>query len=356
MSPDRYGWPSYDAELKQYARAPLDWTDVDGTTVLVTGATGLIGSYLVDLLLARNRVAAAGIRVIATGRSLAGLQQRFRDHRGSPQFVPREVRLDTDVLPADTPVDYVVHAAGNAQPPSLQHDPVGTLMGNLCGTDAVLRGAAEAGGCRVLFLSSSEVYGLAAASSPLRETDLGPLDIHLPRASYPMAKRAAETLCISYQAQYGSWTAITRPAYVYGPTATASDTRVVPQFLDEALRDGLITLTSDGSPRRSYCYVGDCATGLLTVMTSGSSGEVYNISDPASVATIREVAAMVAELTGAHIRFANLAHATATEVRDQGVLDPLKLTGLGWAPRTGLRAGLATCLAARRRQTLPARS
>jgi nucleoside-diphosphate-sugar epimerase len=111
----------------------------------------------------------------------------------------------------------------------------------------------------------------------------------------------------------------------------------------------VIRIASDGSLRRSYCYVGDCATGLLSILTRGRSGTAYNITDSTAVASIREVAEAVGRLTGAPIEFADPAHATATPVgKHQGILDTAQLAALGWSPRTSLDAGLERTVNMRR--------
>jgi nucleoside-diphosphate-sugar epimerase len=339
----------YLAELVDYAGAPLDWDRLTGRTVVVTGATGLIGSYLVDLLMARNQSVGAEIRVVATGRSEAKLKHRFAHFSDSRNLSLHEVTLQSP-LPHGVPADFIAHCASNAQPGVLSRDPVGTLVGTIESTHALLRAVAGGGECRLVFLSSSEVYGApTAAGPPLREDELGSLDILAPRSSYPMAKRAAETLCVSYQAQYGAWAAMARPAYIFGPTAPAGDDRVIPQFVDSAVRKRVIRIASDGSLRRSYCYVGDCATGLLSILTRGRSGSAYNITDSTAVASIREVAEAVGRLTGAPIEFADPAHATATPVgKHQGILDTAQLAALGWSPRTSLDAGLERTVNMRR--------
>ncbi|MDQ1630723.1 MAG: UDP-glucuronate decarboxylase [Frankiaceae bacterium] len=348
MSPDYYT-EDYQAELQSYAQV-VDWERLNGTTVLVTGATGLIGSYLIDLILARNAAEGSHISVVATGRSMSSLRQRFAGQKGSNELTLHEIAPGSD-HPRGVSFDYIVHCASNAQPVALSQDPVGTLVGTIEGTNALLKIAASADDCRLVFLSSSEVYGSPTPQRPpLREDELGPLDILAPRSSYPEAKRAAETLCAGYVSQYGVWAVVARPAYVYGPTATPGDTRVIPQFVDSARREGVIRIASDGSLRRAYCYVGDCATGLLRLMTSGRSGEAYNISDAASVASIREVAEGVGRIVHAPVEFVDPRHASATPVGlHQGILDTARLEALGWSPRTGLELGLTRTIAMRGR-------
>lgn len=319
--------PTWRADLDALAQMfPEDL--IPRGTVLVTGATGLVGSALVDLLLAlRDRRGAPG-RIVAAGRSHARLAQRFGTSAGLA-FLDYDA---TKPLVLTEDVDAIVHAASNASPELYVQDPCGTLSANIDGVRGILESARRTANCRVLYVSSSEVYGIRTNGGPAREDDYGRVDPLSPRASYAEAKRAAEAVCAAYAAQYGVHVAIVRPGHVYGPTATPADRRVSSVFAFRAARGEPLVLTSAGTQLRSYCHCLDCATAMLTVLARGARATAYNISNPASILTIREMATHFAAAGGTSISFG--APTTAEKVAFNPMPDSSlaadRLLALGW--------------------------
>ena len=163
----------------------------------------------------------------------------------------------------------------------------------------------------------------------------------LPRACYPESKRAAETLCASYAAQYGVDALVARLCHVYGPTFTASNSRADAQFIRKALAGEDIVMKSTGSQVRSFCYVADAVNALLTLL-AGAKGQAYNVANRASVASIRQYAETLADIAGVKVVFdvpPEAEKAGYTKIT-RAVLNPAKLEGLGWTPRYDLRQGL----------------
>lgn len=333
--------PSLRSDLDRVAAAFPLWDELAGARVLVTGASGLIGSYLAELLqhpAARDR----GIVPVLAGRSLCRLRERFG---AGPELL--EYREATELTTAVQRSRVVIHAAGTATPAGIAADPVGTMETHLAQLGQLLSAAVT--GTRVVVVSSAEVYGQVPGATALREHDLGWLDLLAARSSYPVAKRAAETLLASHAAQYGVDGVVVRPGYVYGPTMRPDDDRVVPQFVRAGLAGGPIVLSGDGTSVRSYVYVADCVTGILTAALRGAPTTAYNIADPDGVVSIRELAGLVGGLTGAAVTFANPDHAGAPAPGrpvSRVVLDPGALLGLGWRPTTSLPEGLAVTAAA----------
>lgn len=302
-----------------------------GAAVLVTGATGTIGSFLVDTLLEMNRSCGAGIRVIAAGRSEEKLRRRFA-FAGEDALVCMAYDIMRPVA-LSQPVDFIVHAAGNASPAAFNADPVGTIIGNVQGTHALLEAGRAQGMKRFLYVSSGEVYGQSDPDiEALEESDCGPLDATSPRSCYPASKRTAETLCASYAAQYGVEAVIVRPCHTYGPGMTRADNRAHAQFLRNALAGEDIVLKSAGSQMRSYSHVSDCVSGLLTVLARGESGQAYNLANPDARATIAQLAQEIAAAAGTRAVFET---PTQADIRNRSpiarqVLCTKKLEALGW--------------------------
>ena len=311
-------------------------------SVLVTGATGLIGSFLVEALAHLNETAGANLTIYAAGRSESGIVGRFGALAEQPFFhyVPYDATKPVDF---DFAADIVVHAATSAHPMAYATDPVGILQANLFGTARLLEVLKAQGRGRFLLLSTGETYGENPdLEEGFSETDHGWIDPMLPRACYPEGKRAAETLCASYAAQYGVDAVVARLCHVYGPTFTASNSRADAQFIRKALAGEDIVMKSTGSQVRSFCYVADAVNALLTLLARGEKGQAYNVANRRSVASIRQYAETLADIAGVRVTFdlpPEVEKAGYTRIT-RAVLNPAKLEGLGWTPRYDLRQGL----------------
>lgn len=322
---------------------------LDHSRILITGAGGLICSALVDVLLHRNDTVDADIHVYAAGRNRAKMEKRFA------RWVDRE---DFDFVDYDAsesfdcqqPFDYVLHGASPANPAAYNVQPVETMAANLFGTYNILRCAKACGAKRVLYISSSEVYGQKEGTTAYHEREYGFVDILNPRACYPSSKRAAETLCVAYTQEYGVDTVIVRPGHVYGPTATETDNRASSQFSRDVLEGRDIVMKSAGAQLRSYCYVLDCASAILTVLLSGKSGCAYNISNRHSVVTIRQMAQAFADAAGRRLVFesATDAEKRSYNLMDNSALEAGSLEKLGWYGLFDLKAGVQATLDAMR--------
>ena len=315
-------------------------------TYLVTGASGLIGSAFVDLLLRLRRTRSADIRVIAAGRDASKLHIRFGDADGL-SFMPYDA---TRPFQFQEHVDFVVHAASNASPDLYMTDPCGTLSANIDGVRNLLEFARKTRVRKLLYVSSSEVYGVRSAPGPAREDDYGrvnPLDT---RSSYAEGKRAAEAICAAYAAQHGVNVSIVRPGHIYGPTATQNDHRVSSVFPRLAARGEALVLKSAGRQRRSYCHCLDCATAILAILASGRTAEAYNVSNPSSVITIREMAELVAKAGNVPLQCAEPTknEKAAFNPMDDSSLNSERLLALGWHPAFDAREGFTRTVAALR--------
>ena len=311
-------------------------------TVVVTGATGLIGSTLVERLLER----CDGSRIVAAGRSVDRMRERFKKYEGNARlrFAPYDA---AQPIQFDFAADAVVHAACSAHPRAYAQDPVGTMQANLTGTMNLLEYLRACPGGRLLFLSTGEIYGDdPRRPEGFREDEPGVVDPMLPRSCYPESKRAAETLIAAYHAQYGVDALVARLCHVYGPAIASANSRADAQFLRKALAKEPIVMKSRGEQVRSFCYVEDAVDALLTLLEKGEAGQAYNVANRGSVASIRQYAETLAELSGVPVTFDlpdAVEQAGYTRVA-RAVLDPSKLEALGWKPRYDLRAGLQDTL------------
>lgn len=262
--------------------------------ILITGANGLICSYLVDLLIWANEKYKACISIYALSRQENKLKERFKEYYNKEYFhaviqdVCDEIKLDN--------IHYIVHGASPAVPKLYIEKPVETMNANYLGMLNVLECAKRNNCEKTIYISSSEIYGKSVIDKEfLEESDYGTLNLLEVRSSYPSSKRASETLCLAYQQEYNVNVSIVRPAHIYGPTMTKDDTRALSDFLRNVLNDQDILMKSDGSSIRSYCYVGDAVVGILKVLEKGQNGEAYNISNPQNTISIKDLASKVAK-------------------------------------------------------------
>jgi nucleoside-diphosphate-sugar epimerase len=313
----------YRADVATAVRAAGQFEFFYGKKIVVLGASGLIGSFLVDCFCYANRTDDACIDILAVGRSRERLKDRFGEENRHLHFLESDITQLTHAGPAD----ILIHAASLANPRAYRKYPVETMLGNFTGTQRCLDIARNNPGCRVLFVSSGEVYA-----------DMGNLS---PRACYPVSKMAGETLCLSYIEEYGVDAVIARPCHTFGPNATAFDNRATAQFIGLASQNQDIVMNSDGSQLRSFAYVADCASGILAAIIRGETGHAYDVASD-EVISIREFAETCAGIAGARVvrkEADAIARAEASPIPSQ-IMKNDKLKVLGWTPAFSLHDGV----------------
>lgn len=319
----------------------MDFSDLHGKSLFLTGATGLIGSAMVDIIQFLNAKKNLNIMLYLGVRNIEKAKIRYQ---AFPNLKNIElIQYDAcKQLNMDIDTDYIIHAASNADPQSYGSEPVETMLANFTGLHQLLQYAYVHNVQRVLYVSSSEVYGKNSDNTLYQEGHYGYVDILNPRACYPSSKRAAETLCAAYEAEYGVDTVIVRPGHIYGPTQTAEDSRASAQFLNNVVKGNAIIMKSDGQQLRSYCHCLDCATSILTVLLRGHKGEAYNISNANSVVTIRKFAEVCARTAGVKILYENPSEAELStyNMMECSALDSCKIENLGWKAAWGIEEGI----------------
>jgi dTDP-glucose 4,6-dehydratase len=240
-----------------------------------------------DLLLAE------GFAVLALDNLLTGVEQNLDHLRGNPHF---EFRFQDVTLPfeIDSTVDYVIHMASPASPRDYMMYPIETLDVGSLGTRQMLE-LAQMKDAKFLLTSTSETYGDPAVH-PQVETYWGNVNPVGQRSCYDESKRFAEALTMAYRRTRGVKTSIARIFNTYGPRMKLNDGRVVPAFMDQALKGEPITIFGDGSQTRSFCYVSDLVDGLYRLLLSDEDFPV-NLGNPREM-TISEFAKTILKLTG----------------------------------------------------------
>ena len=314
--------------------------------LLITGATGMLASPVVDIVSFLNREKNAGIKLIIAGRNRQRTLDRFKGVLKEEDI--KFVEFDANYMyKLNVEADYIIHAASNADNGMFLKEPAETLFSNVVGVKSMLDLNVKNKGSRLLYVSSSEVYGeLPEKSDYIKETDYGYVDVLSTRSCYPNGKRAAETLCSCYITEYGADVVIARPGYIYGPTIKESDKRASAAFTFDAAAGRNIVMKSKGEQLRSYCYMLDCATALLTILLKGECGQAYNISNKDAIVSIRDVAEALAKAGGVSVVFENPSDAekSSYNTMKNSALDASKLEALGWKGMYGLDEGIRKTL------------
>lgn len=299
-----------------------------GKSVLVTGATGLLGVHLIDVLMALG-----GVKVYAVGRSKAKAENRLGEYYANPlfKFVEQDVCLPFD---EDLHVDYIIPGASNTHPLAYSQYPIETIQINVKGAEHALNKAAE---CKatVLYPSTVEVYGNALGQDVFEEGYTGKLNLSTSRACYTESKRVSEALCQSYISERGVDVKIVRLSRVFGPTMLDSDSKASSQFIKKAVNNEDIVLKSKGEQFFSYSYVSDAVAAMLYVMLHGECGQAYNISNEKCNVHLKDFAQMCAAYNGKEVVF-DLPSETEMKgfsIATQAILDNSKLKSLGFKPK-----------------------
>lgn len=311
--------------------------------ILVTGGAGMVGSHLVDALLAR------GDAVIVVDNVSTGRWRNLAHHERHPslRLVEADIAAPVDPLRQIAAADQIYHLASPASPVDYGRYPIETLMTNAVGTRAALECAARCG-ARFLLASTSEVYG-DPAEHPQRESYLGHVNPVGPRSSYDEGKRFAESLTAAYSRTRGVDVRIARLFNSYGPRARADDGRVVPTFCTQALTGRPLTVFGSGLQTRSLCYIGDTVRGLIALMECpGLAGEVFNIGSP-DERTILEIARTIIALSGSDSTIERSPLPADDPTRRCPDIARARAL-LGWEPATSLAAGLCRTLDAFREE------
>ena len=328
---------SYKEDILRTFEQDLPWEILSGANILVTGATGLIGGCLVETLMMNPR---RDYQVYASGRNEDRARARFRDFAEEPAF--HFVKYDVmQPLDSDARFDFIIHAASNASPNFFAQKPVEVIKSNIDGVANLMEYGLDHGMKRFLYVSSGEVYG-EGDGRVFTEDYSGYVDCAKPRSCYPSSKRAAETLCVSYAAEYGADVVIARPCHTYGPHFTEQDNRVYAQFIRNVLRGEDIVMKSTGEQFRSWCYVVDCVSALLHILLKGESGEAYNIADADSNISIRELAETIAAIGGRKvvIDLPDVDEKRGFNPVTKSIFSTDKLESLGWKPKNHISTGM----------------
>lgn len=334
----------YMEDVKTVAALELPWEKLKGKSIMLSGATGLLGSFLIDVILEKNAENALNCTVYALGRNEQKAKERFSKYSSDTHFVfiPYDVKQPFVRDDIGT-VEYILHLASNTHPMQYSTDPIGTITTNIIGVQNMLDFAVAHNATRFAFASSNEIYGENRGDVEFfGEEYCGYINSNTIRAGYPESKRCGEALCQAYKAQKGLDVVILRFTRSYGPTMLMSDTKAISQFIKKGIAGEDIVLKSAGTQYYSYQYMADSVSGLLTILLKGENGEAYNIAEEHSDIMLKDLAAVIAGINGKEVVFEipdaveAAGYSTATKAR----LNGHKLEKLGWKPRYDIKSGI----------------
>lgn len=339
----------YLQDINYVSNLNIQWNKLKNKHILISGATGLLGSFLIDVIMQKNFNSNLNCTVIALGRNENKIKDRFTNYYGSNLFVFIQCDINSDICISNIDkIEYIVHLASNTHPKMYSTDPIGTISTNILGTSNLLNLAVEKKSERFVFASTCEIYGENKGDvEKFSEDYCGYINCNTLRAGYPESKRCGEALCQAYNRQNNLDIVIPRFTRSYGPTMLMNDTKALSQFIKKAINNEDIVLKSDGTQFYSYTYVADAISGLLTIMLEGKTGEAYNISYDKSDITLKDLASIIAKISGKKVVFEipdeieKAGYSKATKA----ILDSTKLNRLGWNGKYDIYEGIKRTIA-----------
>ena len=322
-----------------YIAESTDLSSMKDATVLITGATGLVGSRMVLALLGANRINNLGIKMLLLVRNRTKANEIFGDllRRSDIDLLIQDLNRPINY---DGPIDYIIHCASVTASKTMVEKPVETIKTSVTGTLNVLDFAKSKDIKSMVYVSSMEMYGSFADSITVTEDKLGYIDPLNVRSNYPESKRMCENMCVAYSLEYQVPIKIARLSQVFGAGVLPGENRVFAQFARSAMKGEDIVLHTKGLSEGNYCYLADAIKGILIILTKGQDREAYNVVNESTHTTIAGMAQMVADkLSDGRCQLVFdipkdnvFGYASDTRMK----LDAGKLRALGWDPTYGL--------------------
>lgn len=314
-------------DIALVAELPYNWELLNNKVIMISGGTGFIGSFIIDVIRYRNKRYSSNIKVISLSR-----------RGGISDTTVENIQVDiTCPIEYSGNIDYILHLASNTHPKQYAEDPVGTITTNVLGCNHLLMLAKEKKITRFLLASSVEIYG-QGTEIPMDEEYCGYINCNNARSGYNEAKRTCEALCQSYMQQYGVESVVVRLARIFGADKK-KDTKAMSQFMEKAVAGEDIILKSKGNQRYSYCYVADAVSGIFKALLDGTAGQAYNISDDDEGITLGGYAEFIASLAGKSVVYQIENNASVSKAT-YALLNNNKIKEIGWKPNFSVCNGL----------------
>lgn len=329
-------------DLVDIYNSKLNFDALKNKKILITGATGMLATYIVYFLYYLNTEKNKNITIYALVRNKNKAELLFKEFLGDKNFIIVDQDI-CDEIKIDDDIDLILHLASSANPNTILNNQIGIIKANTIGTLNVFE-FAKKNNSKVFFSSTREIYGKVENNDYINEDDMGICNCLEERACYPESKRISETICKSYQLQYGINYQIARIAHVYGPGMNIeNDGRIMSDIISDIVNGRNIVLKSTGEVLRSFCYISDAIVGILTILLNGQENEVYNLSNEIEEISIKDLAKLCINLfleKELKIEYKiSKSNRGYTKYRRVG-LDNSKLNNLGWKIRINLKRGI----------------
>ena len=283
-----------------FKEASYELAQLQGKKILIVGGAGFLGYYLVQSLASYSKEAATKLSITVIDNFKRGYPAWLKHLAERDEVNILELDITIPITQSLPPYDFIIHAASIASPTFYRKYPIETMDANVNGLrnllDFAISSRDKTGKSIVNFLyfSTSEIYGDPDSDNiPTKETYRGFVSCTGPRASYDEPKRYGETMSVNFAKVHDLPISIARPFNNYGPGLNINDGRVIPDFAKNIISNEDIILLSDGSPKRTFCYVADAIIGYLKILISGHKGESYNIGIEEPEVSIKELALMM---------------------------------------------------------------
>ena len=318
---------------------PIEWGKFRSKTILVTGATGRLGMYIVETLSKANIDWNLNITILIMARNGEKIRGLFNKSLDLP-YIHTIVQDIVQPIIWEGNIDYIFHTAGLASPMDFTTRPIETLWGHVQGTRNVLELAREKKVKKVCYVSTVEIYGEFLSKNEICEDDMGIIKCDNARACYPEAKRLCETMLACYEKAYNIQYVTIRLCHTFGPGITLDDGRAFSEFLRSAIAGKDIVLESDGSAVRTYTYVTDAIGAMFIAFTKGKD-KSYNVANLNNLISIRDLAKLIASLNPNRVVSVKYADGEKQELKylpfKLPIMDVTKIKKLGWKPRVDIK-------------------
>ena len=325
-------------DLSIITNSAVNWRMYLNKTVLITGATGRLGRYILETLADIDLKYNLNMRIIGLARNEKKAQDVFGELLEFPnvKFLYQDVNREIEY---NDKIDYIFHTAGPAAPQDFNEDPTGTLWAHVNGTHNVMECARTHQTKRVFYVSTVETYGEWTSEDHIKETDMGVMQQLTARACYPEAKRLCETMLTTYQKQYGISFCGVRMCHTLGPGISLTDGRAFAEFMNCVIHNEDIVLHSDGSAMRTYTYVPDAVNAMFLIMDKGED-MLYNVATEENLISIRDLAQLMTTLLPnrtSKVVFSEEAAKLPYLPFKLAIMDTSKVRELGWKPSTDIK-------------------
>lgn len=319
------------------------WEKLKNSSVLITGATGMLAKYITYLLIYMNQELNYNITIYILVRNMERALQDFGEYIGIDYM--KVINQDIcEKIELDYKIDYIIHAAGSCSAYCIKTDPIGIIDANTIGVKNILEYAKDKDVKNILYISTREIYGKMPENiEMIKESDMGILDPQDSRSCYPESKRMGEQLFKAYSDIYGINYNVVRMAHAYGPGMNLkNDGRVMSDFMNDAVDATDIVMKSSGEAQRAFCYITDAIRAMMIVLLNGDKCVTYNIANEDEPMKIRDVAKNLADIAKGNIKIIykqdndTSGYCKYTRVG----LDTTNIRKLGWKPHIQLLDGL----------------